>query len=179
MGKKDNKNNPVNKFIGSLSTREKILIMLAVGFIVAFLIFALIRYGFGIGNVENMPVESNLVEITLEEYKQAVKGEEKKLIYIDNSSETTHKNFKETVENGLANREMKVYFLDLNKLEDVELIDFMDQVTITKESYMVPLLLVVKDRTIVDSNQGILTDLELQDFLSRNSINYKKATNNE
>lgn len=179
MGKNNKINNPVNKFIGSLSSREKILIMLAVGFIIAFLIFALIRYGFGIGNVENMPVESNLVEITLEEYKQYVKGEEKKLIYVDNSSETTHKSFKETIEAGLANREMKVYFLDLNKLEDVGLIDFMDQVTITKESYMVPLLLVVKDRKVVDSSQGILTDLELQDFLSRNSINYKKATNNE
>ena len=55
----------------------------------------------------------------------------------------------------------------------------MNQISITKESYVVPLLLVVEDGKVVDSSQGVLTDVELQDFLSRNSIGYKKVLNNE
>ncbi len=179
MGKKKNKNNPINKFISSLSSRERILIMLAVGFIIAFLIFALIRYGFGIGNTENLPVESNIVEITFEQYKEDVKSTDKKLIYVDNSSQEKYESFKEVVEQTIANREMKVSFLDLNKISDEELIGFMNQISITKESYIVPLLLVIEDGKVVDNSQGVLTDIELQDFLSRNSIGYKKVSNNE
>lgn len=179
MGKKKNKNNPINKFISSLSSRERILIMLAVGFIIAFLIFALIRYGFGIGNTENLPVESNIVEITFEQYKEDVKSTDKKLIYVDNSSQEKYESFKEVVEQTIANREMKVSFLDLNKISDEELISFMNQISITKESYIVPLLLVIEDGKVVDNSQGVLTDIELQDFLSRNSIGYKKVSNNE
>lgn len=173
------KNNSVNKFIGSLSKREKILIMLAVSFIMAFLIFILLRYGFGIGNVENQPVESNLVEITFEQYKQSIQSKEKKLIYIDNSSESTYDSFKETLETAMNNREMKLYFFDLNTIKDDNLIDFMNQLDITKDSYMIPLLLVVESGKVVDSSQGILNDIEIQDFLSRNSIAYKKVSNNE
>lgn len=179
MGKKKNKNNPINKFISSLSSRERILIMLAVGFIIAFLIFALIRYGFGIGNTENLPAESNIVEITFEQYKEDVKSTDKKLIYVDNSSQEKYESFKEVVEQTIANREMKVSFLDLNKISDEELISFMNQISITKESYIVPLLLVIEDGKVVDNSQGVLTDIELQDFLSRNSIGYKKVSNNE
>lgn len=179
MGKKKNKNNPVNKFISSLSSRERILIMLAVGFIVAFLIFALIRYGFGIGNTEKLPVESNIITITLEQYKEAVKSKEKKLIYVDNSSQEKYESFKQVVEQTLANREIKAHFLDLKEISAEELLGFMNQISITKESYVVPLLLVVEDGKVVDSSQGVLTDVELQDFLSRNSIGYKKVLNNE
>lgn len=179
MGKKKNIKAEINKVVNSLSGRERILIMLAVGFIVAFLIFALIRYGFGIGNTEKLPVESNIITITLEQYKEAVKSKEKKLIYVDNSSQEKYESFKQVVEQTLANREIKAHFLDLKEISAEELIGFMNQISITKESYVVPLLLVVEDGKVVDSSQGVLTDVELQDFLSRNSIGYKKVLNNE
>lgn len=178
MGKKVN-NNPVNKFIGSLSMREKILIMLAVAFIVAFLIFALVRYGFGIGNVEDNAIDTNIVDISLENYKEAVKSKDKTLIYVDNSKESTYQSFRETVEGVMSAKDMEMKFLDLDKIKKDELVVFMDQIDITKDTYMIPLLLVVENGKVVDSNQGILTEIEFQDFLSRNSIAYKKNSKNE
>ncbi|MEI3530244.1 MAG: hypothetical protein V8Q75_04115 [Bacilli bacterium] len=179
MGKKNNHNSSVNKFINSLSTREKILIMLAVAFIVAFLIFALARYGFGIGNVEDSEIDTNIVEISLDNYKEAVKNKDKTLIYVDNSKESTYKSFRETVESVMAAKDMEMKFLDLDKVKNDDIIVFMEQLDITKDTYMVPLLLVVENGKVVDSNQGILTEIEFQDFLSRNSIAYKKSSNNE
>lgn len=179
MGKKINKNSPVNKFVNSLSRREKILIMLAIAFIVAFLIFALLRYGLGIGNNENQVVDTNIVEITLENYKEAVKNKEKTLIYVDDSKETTYKTFRETVEGVMTAKNMEMKFLDLNTVEDDQIIEFMEQLDITKDTYMIPLLLVVENGKVVDSSQGILTEVEFQDFLSRNSIAYKKSADNE
>lgn len=179
MGKNSNNNSLVNKFISSLSFREKILIMLAIAFIVAFLIFALARYGFGIGNPEDNIIETNIAEITLENYKEAVKSKDKTLIYVDNSKESTYQSFRETVEGVMAAKDMKMKFLDLDRLKDDDLIVFMEQLDITKDTYMVPLLLVVENGKVVDSNQGILTEIEFQDFLSRNSIAYKKSSSNE
>lgn len=179
MGKKKNNKKQINKFINSLSSRERILIMLSIGFIIAFLIFALLRYGIGIGNNDFLPTESSIVEITLEQYEIDVKSIEKKLIYVDDSSQENYESFKGVVDTTISNREIKVDFLDLNKLNDEELMNFMSAVSITKESYIVPLLLVVENGKVVDSSQGVLTDIELQDFLSRNSVGYKKVNNNE
>ena len=101
------------------------------------------------------------------------------MIYVDNSKESTYKSFRETVESVMAAKDMEMKFLDLDKVKNDDIIVFMEQLDITKDTYMVPLLLVVENGKVVDSNQGILTEIEFQDFLSRNSIAYKKSSNNE
>ena len=98
------------------------------------------------------------------------------MIYVDDSSNETYKNFRDVVELEVSNRSLVVDFFDINNLSDEELMDFMKQTNITKEEYVLPLILVVEDNKIVDSNQGVLTDVEFRDFLSRNSIGYKKAS---
>ena len=137
--------NQVKEFIVSLSMREKILIMLAVGFIVGFLIFLLLRYGLGIGNVVVEPIEKNISEITFEKYKEDIKSADKKLIYVDNTTLSTYAEFRPTVDSMLINRSIEVSFLDLSKVTEDELINFMNQTEVTKDSYMLPLLLVVEN----------------------------------
>lgn len=173
MGKKKSKSKAINDFIKTLSKRERILMMIAIGFIVGFVVFCFLRYGLRVGNPKDV---SNLNQLTFEEYKEAVTSKTKRMIYVDDSSNETYKNFGDVVELEVSNRSLVVDFFDINNLSDEELMDFMKQTNITKEEYVLPLILVVEDNKIVDSNQGVLTDVEFRDFLSRNSIGYKKAS---
>lgn len=171
--KKKSKYVAINEFIKTLTKRERILMMIAIGFILGFFIFSFLRYGLRVGNPKDV---SNLNQITFEEYKEAVTSKEKRMIYIDDSSNETYKDFKEIVELEVSNRSLVVDFFDVNNLSDDELMEFMKQTTVTKDEYILPLILVVENKKVEDSSQGILTDVELRDFLSRNSIGYKKAS---
>lgn len=173
MGKKKNKNKNIKKFIKNLSKSERILLMMAIGFVVGFLIFVFLRFGLGIGNAS---IESSINQITFEEYKEAVTSKNKRIIYVDDSTIETHKDFKEVIEDEMDNRSMKIDFFDVNNLSDEELMEFMKQTVVTKDEYLLPLILVIDNNQVVDSSQGVLTDVELRDFLSRNSIAYKKVT---
>ncbi len=115
---------------------------------------------------KEQPVEDNFTEISLEKYTELLNSSDKTIIYISSKNDFS-KEYEENVKTVLRQKKQKIYYLDLSKLKGEDIVTFMNANELTKDSYVEPMILVIKDSQIKDKILGVVPKAEIMNFLDK------------
>lgn len=115
---------------------------------------------------KEQPVEDNFTEISLEKYTELLNSSDKTIIYISSKNDFS-KEYEENVRTVLRQKKQKIYYLDLSKLKGEDIVTFMNANELTKDSYVEPMILVIKDSQIKDKILGVVPKAEIMNFLDK------------
>ena len=115
---------------------------------------------------KEQPVEDNFTEISLEKYTELLNSSDKTIIYISSKNDFS-KESEENVKTVLRQKKQKIYYLDLSKLKGEDIVTFMNANELTKDSYVEPMILVIKDSQIKDKILGVVPKAEIMNFLDK------------
>lgn len=116
-------------------------------------------------------VESTMDEITLEQYINASLSKSKEVVYVATKDSKINVDYEKIVVQVLSKRDTKVKFLDLGELDkNNQIIDFMNVLEITRESYSEPMLIIFEDEKIKDALIGSNDKSTLTNFLNKNRV---------
>lgn len=116
-------------------------------------------------------VDSVMEEVTLEEYINVSLSKTKEVVYVATRDSKVNKDYESIVLSVLSKRKTKAKFLDLGELAAKnQIIDFMNVIELTKESYTEPMLLIFEDEKVKDSLVGSFGKSEVTAFLDKNRI---------
>lgn len=139
--------------------------MKRIGILVAVLVLA-VSFTTGCGKKEE---KNYLDEITLSDYLELKNKKQDAIIYIDSNDDISAK-FKKSLNSILNDLDTKVKYLDTTKFKnDEESMKFMNADKFTKESYEVPVLVVVKKGNIDVYTSGYTDDEKIRNFVRANS----------
>ena len=133
--------------------------------LIVIIIALLIFLGFHFFRKEQ-PVESNFTEISLEKYTELLNSSDKIIIYISSKNDFS-KEYEENIKTVLKQKDTKIYYLDLSKLTGEDIVTFMNANELTKDNYVEPMILVIKDSQIKDKILGVVPKAEIMNFLDK------------
>lgn len=133
--------------------------------LIVIIIALLIFLGFRFFRKEQ-PVESNFTEISLEKYTELLNSSDQTIIYISSKNDFS-KEYEENIKTVLKQKDTKIYYLDLSKLKGEDIVTFMNANELTKDNYVEPMILVIKDSQIKDKILGVVPKAEIMNFLDK------------
>lgn len=133
--------------------------------LIVIIIALLIFLGFHFFRKEQ-PVESNFTEISLEKYTELLNSSDQTIIYISSKNDFS-KEYEENIKTVLKQKNTKMYYLDLSKLKGEDIVTFMNTNELTKDNYVEPMILVIKDSQIKDKILGVVPKAEIMNFLDK------------
>lgn len=168
-------------------SKKKIIIYILVTVVVGTIVFFIINNFIGKEDIDNNDsnsnsniIETNEKEIITIDYKmyQGLRSEvyenEMFAIILMNSDDDVSKTFKEEILYSFKERKSKVYELDINKLNDVELsgviTDITDIMKYDKPSIVTPTLIVSKKGKIVYKQAGLTYSPDITSHLDDEGI---------
>ena len=115
---------------------------------------------------KEQPIESNFTEISLEKYTELLNSSDQTIIYISSKNDFS-KEYEENIKTVLKQKDTKIYYLDLSKLTGEDIVTFMNANELTKDNYVEPMILVIKDSQIKDKILGVVPKAEIIEFLDK------------
>lgn len=112
--------------------------------------------------------QGGLLSISYQEYQEYFKkGSGTKFIYVSGDDELSQE-FLPILNDVLKEESLQASYLDMTKIiKDGKETEFMGLTPMTKESYMIPMIIVMKDQKAIDSVQGYTDKTALKSFIKK------------
>lgn len=135
------------------------------------LIIGLIMCLVGVLYVALHNAQGGLIEIEYKEYKEYYeKASDKKLVYIAGDDDNSRE-FLPIINAVLKDTGVQAYYLDMTKIITAgKETEFMGLTDATKESYMIPMVMVIENKKVVDTIQGYTDRDTLKKFIEKNKL---------
>lgn len=141
---------------------KRYLKLIGIPFLIAVVIFLFIRFvwlkGFEFTNM------------TVDEYVSFYNSNEEGIIYVTEEGAVKKEELERIIETNFEEKEIKVYKLDLTGVDGDGRQKFIDVNEFNGDSFTIPMLLYVKDGTVVDSIEGYAPDYKVQELIEKNNI---------
>lgn len=141
---------------------KKYFRLIGVPFIIAVLIFLFIKFiwlpGF---SFEDMSVE---------DYVSFYNSNSEGIVYVTKDDAVMKEEFEEVIGSNFQGKNIKVYKLDLTNVSGDDEQKFIDANEFTDESFVIPMLIYIKDGKVEDSILGYVPDYKMDEFILNNNI---------
>lgn len=141
---------------------KRFLKLVGIPFLIAIVIFLFIRFVWLKG--------FEFTDMTVDEYVTFYNSNNEGIIYVTEDTATMKDEFEEVISKNFEEKNIKVYKLDLTEVSGDDKQKFIDANDFTNEQFVIPMLIYVKDGTIIDVIQGYVPDYVMLDFMTNNNI---------
>jgi len=113
--------------------------------------------------------QGGLIEIAYKDYKEYYsEKQDRKFVYIAGDDENSTE-FLPILNQVLKEERVQAYYLDMTAvIKAGKETEFMGLADVTKESYVVPMVMVIENKKVVDTVQGYTDKASLKKFIERN-----------
>lgn len=140
----------------------RFLKLVGIPFIVALAIFLFIRFVWLRG--------FEFIDMTVDEYVSFYNSNNQGIIYVTKDDAVMNNEFQEVIRKNFEGKKIEVYKLNLTEVSGDEEQKFIDANEFTDEQYVIPMLIYVKEGSIVDVVDGYVPDYIMSEFIITNNI---------
>lgn len=141
---------------------KRFLKLVGIPFVIAVAIFLFIRFVWLKG--------FEFTDMTVDEYVTFYNSNNEGIIYITEETAVMKNEFEEVIGKNFEAKNIEVYKLDLTNVSEDEKQKFIAANEFTSEQFVIPMLIYVKEGTIVDVIEGYVPDYKMLEFVTNNNI---------
>ena len=136
--------------------------LVGIPFIISLVIFLFIRFVWLKG--------FDFTDMTVDEYVSFYNSNNEGIIYVTKEDAVMKEEFEEVIGSNFEGKQIEVYKLDLTNTSDDDKQKFIDANEFTDNEFTIPMILYIKDGSVVDSIQGYAPEYVVRDFITNNNI---------
>jgi len=136
--------------------------LIGIPFIIAVCIFLFIKFVW--------LKEFKFMPITIDQYVELYNSNDEGIIYVSDNKFDKTAEFEATIKNVFQNKKVTVYMLNLTDISDLEHQKFVEISKFPDNSFIVPMILYIKDGVIMDSIEGYALEDKVKEFVEKNNI---------
>ena len=141
---------------------KKYFKLIGIPFLIAVGIFLFIRFIW-------LP-EFKFKDMTVDEYVNLYNSNGEGIIYVTKEDAVMKDEFEEVIGSNFHNKKVGVYKLDLTSVSGDDEQKFIDANEFTDDSFVIPMLIYVKDGSVKDAILGYAPDYKVEEFIQNNNI---------
>ena len=108
--------------------------------------------------------------MTVDEYVNLYNSNGEGVIYVTKEDAVMKDEFEEVIGSNFHNKKVEVYKLDLTDASGDDEQKFIDANEFTDDSFVIPMLIYVKDGSVKDAILGYAPDYKVEEFIQNNNI---------
>lgn len=141
---------------------KKYFKLIGIPFLIAVAIFLFIKFIW-------LP-EFKFKDMTVDEYVSLYNSNGEGIIYVTKEDAVKKEEFEEVIGSNFYNKKINVYKLDLTEVSGDDEQKFIDANEFTDDSFVIPMLMYVKDGVVKDAILGYAPDYKVEEFIQNNNI---------
>lgn len=141
---------------------KKYFKLIGIPFLIAVAIFLFIKFVW-------LP-EFKFKDMTVDEYVSFYNSNNEGIIYVTKADAVKKEEFEDVIGSNFYNKKITVYKLDLTEVTGDDEQKFIDANEFTDASFVIPMLMYVKDGTVKDAILGYAPDYKVEEFIQNNNI---------
>ena len=141
---------------------KKYFKLIGIPFLIAVVIFLFIRFIW-------LP-EFKFKDMTVDEYVNLYNSSGEGIIYVTKEDAVKKDEFEKVIGSNFYNKKIEVYKLDLTNVSGDDEQKFIDANEFTNDSFVIPMLIYIKDGNVEDSILGYAPNYIVEEFITNNNI---------
>ena len=136
--------------------------LVGIPFVIALAIFLFIRFVWLKG--------FDFIDMNVDEYVKFYNSNKEGIIYVTKEDAVMKEEFEKVIGSNFEEKKIKVYKLDLTNTSGDDKQKFIDANEFTDNEFTIPMILYIKDGSVLDSIQGYAPEYVVTEFITNNNI---------